>query len=50
MKIECPNCEKDVDVRSEDLPDCACDDITVMCFACECEFRVGWYAELEVRD
>jgi len=50
MIIECPNCGKDVNVSSEDLPDRACDNIVVLCFACECEFKIGWYAELEVRD
>ena len=41
MKIECPNCGKYVNVSSEDLPGCTCDDVTVMCFACECEFKMA---------
>jgi predicted Zn finger-like uncharacterized protein len=50
MIIECPNCEQDVNVESEDLPERACDDMEIDCGKCGHTFSIGWYAELEIRD
>lgn len=49
MKINCPECGVEIEIDSEDIPDCACDEAECDCPECECEFKFGWYATLEVR-
>ena len=49
MNIECPECGFDNDVDGEDLPKFACDDEFFECKKCEHEFKIGWYAEVELR-
>jgi len=48
-EINCPKCEKEINVESEDLPERACDDGDIDCPHCEHSFKFGWIAELETR-
>ena len=49
MNIECPECDHDIDLESEDMPDRACDETEIECPLCQHEFKVGWYATAEYR-
>lgn len=49
MKINCPKCDAEIEIDSEQLPDCACDDADCTCPECDYDFKYGWYATLEVR-
>jgi len=48
-EINCPDCEKEIQVESEDLPLMACDDADIECPHCYHEFKFGWIAQLETR-
>lgn len=48
-KINCPECEVEIEIDYEDFPDTASEDADYRCPECEYEFRFGWYATLEVR-
>jgi hypothetical protein len=48
MKLNCPSCDKEIDVTDK-LPERACDDSEYEC-ECGCVFEFGWYAEPEVRN
>jgi hypothetical protein len=48
MDINCPQCDKEIDVTDK-LPERACDDESYIC-DCGCEFEFGWYATAEVRN
>jgi hypothetical protein len=47
MKIECPNCDAEIDVTDK-LPSRACDDEEYNC-DCGCVITFGWYATAELR-
>ena len=48
--VECPKCHwLNLDVE-DFLPSRACDDADFTCFECDHTFKIGWYAEVEVRD
>ena len=51
MEINCPACDKEIDLDNYNMPDRACDDMDITCENEECqeEFVVGWYATAEVR-
>ena len=49
MNIECPECEYDNELGSEDLPNRACDSCDFECVNCQNEFSIGWRAEAELR-
>ena len=49
MELECPECNKLLDISTEDLPECCCDSTDHICPHCDHEFKLGWYAELEIR-
>jgi hypothetical protein len=49
MEIDCPNCGKVCEVDREDLPEWACDSTNFECSCCEHVFKIGWYAEIELR-
>ena len=50
MHIECPECGKNNDLDSDDLPSCACDDNEdYECKVCEHVFCIGWFAVAEIR-
>ena len=48
MEIECPVCEKEIDVTDR-MPGCASDTNTIEC-ECGAEIEVGWYSTAEARD
>jgi len=50
MNIDCPYCDKNMELDGEDLPERACDDEDFMCRHCENVFQIGWYATAEVRS
>lgn len=47
MNIECPKCEKEIDV-TDHLPPTASDANEYEC-ECGCVMEIGWYAEAEIR-
>jgi len=49
MNIDCPDCGKNNEIEGDDLPDRVCDDAYYTCKYCEHEFKIGWYAEVELR-
>ena len=49
MIIECPICDMETEIESDDLPGSACDDIDWECPHCKSKMLIGWYAEIEVR-
>tara|TARA_R110000772_G_scaffold227268_1_gene337989 strand:- start:354 stop:503 length:150 start_codon:yes stop_codon:yes gene_type:complete len=49
MNIECPACEYDNELDSDDLPSHACDSVDFECSNCEHVFPIGWFAEAELR-
>ena len=49
FEIECPTCNKTINIEGEDLADRACDDADIECENCDTVITVGWYAEVEVR-
>ena len=49
MEIDCPKCEKNNDLNSDDLPYRACDDKEYECKDCGHVFSIGWSAEAELR-
>ena len=49
MNIECPHCEKEIDLDNFDLPQNACDSTEIECPYCEGDLSVGWYATAELR-
>ncbi len=50
MDLECPYCKENNDVDCEDLPSNACDDSLYECIHCKREIKIGWHAEVEVRQ
>jgi hypothetical protein len=52
MYIECPKCKEEQEVCYADLTDKTSDDSWFDCQNPKCEhtFKIGWYAEIEVRD
>jgi len=49
LSIKCPKCgflNKDL---GEVLPDTACEDAVIWCEHCGHEFKIGWYAVIELR-
>lgn len=48
MQIECPKCDKKIDM-TDHMPDTASDEVEVEC-ECGCVMEVGWYATAEVRS
>jgi len=49
MNIDCPHCEKNIDLDDFDLDDFSCDSVEIDCPECEGAFNVGWYATAELR-
>ncbi len=49
MNIDCPHCDKYIDLDNFDLPQRACDDEEIECPHCEKTLTVGWYATAELR-
>ena len=49
MNIDCPYCEKNIDLGNFDLPNHACDSTEIECPECDEAFNVGWYATAELR-
>ena len=50
MNIDCPECGKNNELDSDDLPSNACNDKDFECHYCEHVFSIGWYATAENRD
>ena len=49
MNIDCPYCEKNIDLDDYDLSNYACDSVEIDCPECEEQLNVGWYATAELR-
>ena len=51
MQIECPKCDKVIDLDNEDLSSYACDSVDIECTNGDCDevLSVGWYATAELR-
>ena len=49
MNIKCPECDHEIELDCDDLPEMACDSNEIECPLCEHEFKVGWYATAEYR-
>ena len=49
MPINCPECGHINQVDGEVLPDFPRDDAKIECVKCGHEFKIGWYAVLEIR-
>ena len=49
MNIECPRCDFDNEVDTEALADNACDSVDFECCQCDYVFKIGWFAEVELR-
>lgn len=49
-EFTCPVCDTDDDVEIERLPKRACDDMEWECAFCGRKLKIGWIAEIEVRE
>ena len=50
MEIDCPECDEANDLDSDDLPDAVYMSVKYECKHCEHEFKIGWYATVELRQ
>jgi hypothetical protein len=49
MNIDCPHCGKNNEIDGDDLSPHCSEDEGYECKYCEHEFKIGWYAEVELR-
>ena len=48
--LDCPHCKKKIEIEGEVLPDKASDSVLYECNYCNKEIKIGWTAEIEVRN
>lgn len=48
--FECPTCDQENEVEWEDMPERAAADRAHTCRSCGQKMRIGWVAEIDVRE